>query len=73
MFRTRWSVAARRLSAVGAHAADALTERRLVLEARVEAARHDLDEHFKAQRTAFEELAAMRRAARSGRSVPLPA
>jgi stearoyl-CoA desaturase (delta-9 desaturase) len=73
MFRTRWGVAARRLSAVGAHAADALTERRLVLEARVEAARSDLDEHVKAQRTAFEELAAMRRAARSGRSIPLSA
>jgi stearoyl-CoA desaturase (delta-9 desaturase) len=69
MFRTRWGVAARRLAVIGVNAADALAERRLLLEARVEAARHDLDEHFKAQRAAFEELAAVRRAARAGRSV----
>ncbi len=65
MFRTRWHVAAERLAAVGGHAAESLADRRHVLEARVDAARHDLDEHLRAQRLAFEELAAVRRAARS--------
>jgi stearoyl-CoA desaturase (Delta-9 desaturase) len=70
MFRTRWGVAARRLSAVGIHATDALAERGQLLEARVDAARHDLDAHLRAQRAAFEELAAVRRAARSRRALP---
>ena len=70
MFRTRWGVAARRLSAVGIHATDVLTDRRQLLEARVEAARHDLDAHLRAQRAAFAELAAVRRAARSRRALP---
>jgi hypothetical protein len=70
VFRTRWGVAARRLSAVGIHATDALAERGHLLEARVEAARHDLDAHLRAQRAAFEELATVRRAARSRRAVP---
>jgi stearoyl-CoA desaturase (delta-9 desaturase) len=65
MFRTRWHVASERLAAFGVHAADSLAERRTALEARVEAARHDLDEHLRAQRAAFAELSAMRRAARS--------
>jgi stearoyl-CoA desaturase (delta-9 desaturase) len=73
MFRTRWHVAAQRLTAVGVHAADALADRRQVLEARIEAARHDLDEHLRAQRLAFEELAAMRRAARTLQPIRLPA
>lgn len=65
MFRTRWQVAAERLTAFGVHAADVLAARRQVLEDRIEAARHDLDEYLRAQRLAFEELAAVRRAART--------
>lgn len=67
LFRTRWAAATERLAAFGLAATEALTERRQELEARIEAARHDLDEHLRAQRQAFEELAAVRRAARSGR------
>jgi stearoyl-CoA desaturase (Delta-9 desaturase) len=67
MFRTRWHVAATRLAAFGEHAAESLTDRRLALEARIDAARHDLDEHRRAQREAFAELAAVRRAARARR------
>ncbi|MGQ0831698.1 MAG: acyl-CoA desaturase [Microthrixaceae bacterium] len=73
MFRTRWHVATARLTAFGTHAAEELAERRQLLEARIEAARSDLDEHLRAQRAAFAELAAVRRAARSGRPVRLPA
>jgi stearoyl-CoA desaturase (delta-9 desaturase) len=65
LFRTRWHVATERLAAVSTNAAEALAERRHQVEARVEAARHDLDEHLRAQRWAFEELAAVRRAART--------
>jgi len=65
VFRTRWHVAAQRLAGFGVHAADTLTERRHAIEARVEAARWDLDEYVRAQRWAFEELKAVRRAARA--------
>ena len=65
MFRTRWRVASERLVAFGIHAADTLSERRALLEARIDAARQDLDEYFRAQRMAFDELAAVCLAARS--------
>ena len=65
MFRTGWHAAAERLVAIGAGASDALTARRQHLEERIEAARHDLDAYVRAQRQALEELAAMRRAART--------
>lgn len=71
MFRTHWDTAAARLAAAGHQAAESLAERRQAIEDRIEAARHDLDEHLRAQRQAFAELAAVRRAARAGR--PLPA
>jgi hypothetical protein len=70
MFRTRWRVASERLTAFGIHAADTLVERRAVLEARIDAARQDLDECVRAQRLAFDELAAVCRAARSLQPVP---
>jgi stearoyl-CoA desaturase (Delta-9 desaturase) len=57
VFRTRWHVAAQRLAAFGVHAGEALTERRHELEARIEAARGDLDAHLQAQRAALDELA----------------
>jgi stearoyl-CoA desaturase (Delta-9 desaturase) len=63
LFRQRWRAAETRLVAAGTHAADALTERRDALEARVHAARDDFDEYVRAQRQAFEELAAVRQAA----------
>lgn len=72
LFRTRWHVATQRLAAFGHHAAEGLTDRRHVLEARIDAARSDLDEHLRAQRSAFAELAAIRRAARSGQPLRLP-
>jgi hypothetical protein len=50
--------------------ADILAARRQLLEDRIEAARHDLDGSVRAQRLAFEELAAIRRAARSCGSSP---
>ncbi len=73
LFRTRWHVATERIGEFGHHAAEGLTERRQVLEARIEAARSDLDEHLRAQRSAFAELAVIRRAARSGQPLRLPA
>jgi stearoyl-CoA desaturase (delta-9 desaturase) len=73
MFRTRWHVATQRLAHFGVQAADSLSERRELLEARIEAARHDLDEHLRAQRQAFEELAVVRRSARALQPVQLPA
>jgi hypothetical protein len=73
MFRTRWHVATQRLNRFGVHAADSLAERRELLEARIDAARHDLDEHLRAQRQAFDELAAVRRSARSLQPLHLPA
>ena len=72
LFRTRWQVAAARLAGLGVHAGESLHERRLVLEARIEAARGDLDEYLRAQRSAVEELAHVRRAARSRRPLRLP-
>ena len=48
----------------------AVAARRQHLEDRIEAARHDLPEHLRAQKAALEELAAVRRAAR--RLQPLP-
>jgi stearoyl-CoA desaturase (Delta-9 desaturase) len=56
MFRARWQRASTRLAAVGTHAAESLTERRQQLEARIDSARHDLDELLVAQRHAIEEL-----------------
>jgi len=73
MFRTRWIAAAERLAAFGVQATSALAERRSMLEARIEAAGHDLDERVRAQRRALEELAAVRRAARLRRPDLLPA
>ncbi|MCO8126866.1 acyl-CoA desaturase [Acidimicrobiia bacterium EGI L10123] len=67
MFRTGWQQAAARLAAMGDQAGDALAERRQALEDRIEAVRHDLDAHRRAQREAMAELAAVRRAARTGR------
>jgi stearoyl-CoA desaturase (Delta-9 desaturase) len=69
LFRTRWHEAAQALAAAGSSAADGLAERRDALEARVHAARHDVQEHLRAQQAAREELAAVRLAAR--RAVPL--
>ncbi|MCU1483555.1 MAG: Delta-9 acyl-phospholipid desaturase [Actinomycetia bacterium] len=69
-FRARWQVASERLAAFGTDVADALTARRHVLEARIEAARHELDESIRAQRLALADLAAVRRAARSRRPLP---
>ncbi|MDH3704637.1 MAG: hypothetical protein OES57_01130, partial [Acidimicrobiia bacterium] len=65
MFHTRWHVASERLVAFGIHAADTLTERRAVLEARIDAARQDLDAYIQAQRLALDDLAALCLAARS--------
>ncbi|MGI9641448.1 MAG: acyl-CoA desaturase [Acidimicrobiia bacterium] len=65
MFQKRWHVASERLVAFGIHAADTLAERRAVLEARIDAARHDFDQYLQAQRLAFDELAALRLAAHS--------
>jgi stearoyl-CoA desaturase (delta-9 desaturase) len=70
LFRTRWHVAAVRM---GTHAAESLHERRVLLEARIEAARDNVDEHLRAQRAALEELASVRRASRSRRALQLPA
>ena len=64
MFRTRWQRATVRLVAFGVERADALAARRQQLEDRIEAARHDLPEHLRAQRLALEELAAVCLAAR---------
>jgi stearoyl-CoA desaturase (delta-9 desaturase) len=71
MFRTRWHLATVRLAVVGVEVADALAARRQLLEDGIEAARHDLDAYVRAQRLAFEELAAIGRAVRSLRLVPL--
>jgi stearoyl-CoA desaturase (delta-9 desaturase) len=71
MFRTRWHLATVRLAVVGVEVADTLAARRHLLEDRIEAARHDVDGYVRAQRLAFEELAAIRRAARSLRLVPV--
>ena len=65
LFRTRWHAAAVRLAALEAGAAEALATRRQHLEERIESARHDLDEHLRAQRRAWDELAAVRHAART--------
>jgi len=73
IFRTRWHVATERLARFGVHAADSLAERRELLEARIEAARHDLDEHVQAKRQAIEELAVVRRSARLLQPIRLPA
>jgi stearoyl-CoA desaturase (delta-9 desaturase) len=67
MFRASWQQAATRLVAMGDHAAESLAERRQALEDRIDAVRHDLDEHRRAQRDALAELAAVRRAARARR------
>lgn len=69
LFRTHWDAAAARLAAAGAHAAESLHEQRLAIEARIDAARSDLDEHVRVQREALAELAAIRRAARARRPV----
>lgn len=58
-FRARWHRAAERLASSGAHAWDALLERRAAVEARVEAAVHDAAEHMRAKRQAWDELAAL--------------
>ncbi|MCU1376637.1 MAG: Delta-9 acyl-phospholipid desaturase [Actinomycetia bacterium] len=71
MFRTRWQVATERLAALGVEAADALAARRQHLEERIEAARHDVEEHIRAQRLALEDLAAVMRASRSRRPLPV--
>jgi stearoyl-CoA desaturase (delta-9 desaturase) len=70
MFRTRWHRAAARLAAAGHHAADAPGERRQLLEDRIAAARGDVGAYLEAQRNALEELAAIRRTARSLRPAP---
>ncbi len=72
MFRTRWHVATERLVAFGHHTAEALTDRRHVLEARIDAALGDLDAYMLAIRMAHAELAVVRQAARSGRPLSLP-
>jgi stearoyl-CoA desaturase (delta-9 desaturase) len=73
MFRTRWHLATVRLAVVGVEVADALASRRQLLEGRIEAAAHDLDAYVRAQRLAFDELAAILRMARSLRLVPVRA
>ncbi len=72
LFRTRWHVATERLVGYGVEKADALAARRQLLEDRIEAARHDLPEYLRAQKAAFEELAAVRRAARALRPAAVP-
>jgi stearoyl-CoA desaturase (delta-9 desaturase) len=72
MFRTRWHMATQRLAAFGVHAAETLHERRQELEARIEAARGDLDEHLRAQRAALDELALVCTAARRLQPLRLP-
>lgn len=64
MFRARWQRASARLVAAGAHAGDALAERRHQLEAAIDAARHDIDERIAAQRHALDELAMLCHSAR---------
>jgi stearoyl-CoA desaturase (delta-9 desaturase) len=70
VFRARWEVASGRLAAFGTDVTDILTARRELLEARIEAARHGVDESIRAQRLALADLAAVRRAARSLRPLP---